>query len=231
MNQVDRDYELTMLKIAIDMNLDKSIAFTEEGLTSLESNRDRFVWELATKFYSQSGHKADFCLVRDVVNSWIESKKVQLANVRWAEEEKAWQIAAEENRRVAEQKVCLNAEEKARICARTLLLEEINKFAEQIANNKGNGQAVNYILKYLGNRKVGIFFKLQIIITEQLSVEENTVNLESDIRSDLGADSLDAVELVMALEEEFDIEIPDEAAEQITTVEQAVDYIHYKLSA
>ena len=70
-----------------------------------------------------------------------------------------------------------------------------------------------------------VSFKLQIIITEQLSVEENTVNLESDIRSDLGADSLDTVELVMALEEEFDTEIPDEEAEKITTVQSAIDYI------
>lgn len=230
MERVNRDYELTMLKIATDIYLNKLVAFTEEGLKSLESNRDRFVWELATKFYSQSGHKADFCLLRDVVNCWIESKKVQLANMRRAEEEKARQIAAEANRRIVEEKARLYAEEKARTCARTLLLEEIDKFAEQIANNKGN-EEVSYTINYLGNRKVGIFFKLHKILTEYLNLGENTVDLESNLRSDLGADSLDAVELMMALEEEFNIEIPDEAAEQITTVEQAVNYIHYKLSA
>ena len=66
------------------------------------------------------------------------------------------------------------------------------------------------------------------IVVEQLEVEESEVKAESNFVNDLGADSLDTVELVMALEEEFDIEIPDEAAEGITTVQQAVDYIKEK---
>ncbi len=63
------------------------------------------------------------------------------------------------------------------------------------------------------------------IVAEQLGVNEADVKNESSFVNDLGADSLDTVELVMALEEEFDIEIPDEDAEKITTVQQAVDYI------
>ena len=70
-----------------------------------------------------------------------------------------------------------------------------------------------------------IFERVKKIVVEQLEVEENTVNTEASFANDLGADSLDTVELVMALEEEFDIEIPDEAAEQIDTVGKAVDYI------
>ncbi|MGI2904045.1 acyl carrier protein [Tolypothrix sp. VBCCA 56010] len=73
-------------------------------------------------------------------------------------------------------------------------------------------------------------YKIKNIIAEQLSVEADTITLSSNFIQDLGADSLDAVELVMALEEEFDIEIPDEAAEKITTVQQAVDYISKKVS-
>ena len=64
------------------------------------------------------------------------------------------------------------------------------------------------------------------IVVEQLSVKKEEVNLESSFVDDLGADSLDTVELVMALEEEFNCEIPDEEAEKITTVEQAIDYIN-----
>jgi acyl carrier protein len=64
------------------------------------------------------------------------------------------------------------------------------------------------------------------IVVEQLGVKEEEVNLESSFVDDLGADSLDTVELVMALEEEFNCEIPDEEAEKITTVEQAIDYIN-----
>ena len=63
------------------------------------------------------------------------------------------------------------------------------------------------------------------IIVEQLGVKEEEVTSEASFVDDLGADSLDTVELVMALEEEFKIEIPDEDAEKITTVQHAIDYI------
>ncbi len=64
------------------------------------------------------------------------------------------------------------------------------------------------------------------IVVEQLGVKEEEVNASSSFVDDLGADSLDTVELVMALEEEFECEIPDEEAEKITTVQQAIDYIN-----
>lgn len=67
------------------------------------------------------------------------------------------------------------------------------------------------------------------IIVEQLGVKAEDVKLESSFVEDLGADSLDTVELVMALEEEFDTEIPDEEAEKISTVQSAVDYINANL--
>ena len=63
------------------------------------------------------------------------------------------------------------------------------------------------------------------IVAEQLGVEEAQVLTESSFMDDLGADSLDTVELVMALEEEFDLEIPDEDAEKIQTVNDAIEYI------
>ena len=63
------------------------------------------------------------------------------------------------------------------------------------------------------------------IVAEQLGVKGEEVKNESSFVDDLGADSLDTVELVMALEEEFETEIPDEEAEKITTVQQAIDYI------
>ena len=63
-------------------------------------------------------------------------------------------------------------------------------------------------------------------VAEQLGVKEEEVTNEASFIDDLGADSLDTVELVMALEEEFDCEIPDEQAEGITTVQQAIDYVN-----
>ena len=67
--------------------------------------------------------------------------------------------------------------------------------------------------------------RVKKIVAEQLGVSETDVKSESSFVDDLGADSLDTVELVMALEEEFETEIPDEQAEKITNVQQAVDYI------
>ncbi|MEC7993318.1 MAG: acyl carrier protein, partial [Pseudomonadota bacterium] len=66
--------------------------------------------------------------------------------------------------------------------------------------------------------------RVKKIVAEQLGVKEDEVSNESSFVDDLGADSLDTVELVMALEEEFDTEIPDEEAEQITTVQLAINY-------
>ena len=70
-----------------------------------------------------------------------------------------------------------------------------------------------------------VFEKVKGIIVEQLGVTEDTVTMEASFIDDLGADSLDIVELVMALEEEFDIEIPDSDAEKVVTVGDVVDYI------
>ena len=67
--------------------------------------------------------------------------------------------------------------------------------------------------------------KVKSIIVEQLGVDEEEVTPDASFVDDLGADSLDTVELVMALEEEFETEIPDDDAEKITTVQQAIDYI------
>ena len=67
--------------------------------------------------------------------------------------------------------------------------------------------------------------RVKKIVAEQLGVNEADIKNESSFVDDLGADSLDTVELVMALEDEFETEIPDEEAEKITTVQQAIDYV------
>ncbi len=68
--------------------------------------------------------------------------------------------------------------------------------------------------------------RVKKIVVDQLGVKAEEVTTEASFVDDLGADSLDTVELVMALEEEFECEIPDEEAEKITTVQQAIDYIN-----
>jgi acyl carrier protein len=76
-----------------------------------------------------------------------------------------------------------------------------------------------------GNFMAAVDEKVKQIIVEQLGVEESEVTPNASFVDDLGADSLDTVELVMAFEEAFDIEIPDEDAEKIRTVQDAIDYI------
>ena len=70
-----------------------------------------------------------------------------------------------------------------------------------------------------------VFEKVREIVAEQLGISEDEIKLETNFVDDLGADSLDIVELIMALEEEFDMEIPDADAEKVVTVGDVVDYI------
>ncbi len=71
-----------------------------------------------------------------------------------------------------------------------------------------------------------VFERVKQVIVDQLGVDEEIVTMEASFKDDLGADSLDIVELVMAVEEEFDVEFPDEDAEKIETVGDAVNYIN-----
>jgi len=93
-------------------------------------------------------------------------------------------------------------------------------------------------LQYRGRKKIFLYLweeisvmssveeRVKKIVIEQLGVKEDEVTTSASFVDDLGADSLDTVELVMALEEEFETEIPDEEAEKITTVQQAIDYVN-----
>ena len=76
---------------------------------------------------------------------------------------------------------------------------------------------------------VGTEEKVKKIVMDHLGIEESKISLDSKFIDDLGADSLDTVELVMAFEEKFDLEIPDDAAETILTVQNAVDFIDNKI--
>lgn len=88
----------------------------------------------------------------------------------------------------------------------------------------------SYILIFGGiilsnTQQLDIFKKVQSIVADQLGVDIKTVTLEAKFAEDLGADSLDTVELVMAIEDKFSIEIPDEDAEKISTLQEAVNFI------
>lgn len=74
-----------------------------------------------------------------------------------------------------------------------------------------------------------VFDRIKTIIVDQLGIDENKITPEASFIDDLGADSLDMVELIMAIEEEFEIEVPEEEAENITTVSDAMNYISSKI--
>jgi acyl carrier protein len=78
------------------------------------------------------------------------------------------------------------------------------------------------------SQETDVFERVKKVVSEQLTVDAEQIKPDSTFIEDLGADSLDIVELVMAFEEEFDIEIPDEAAEKILSVQDAVNYINEK---
>lgn len=77
----------------------------------------------------------------------------------------------------------------------------------------------------MGKRESAIEAKIKEIIAEQLGIRESEIQTQANFLEELGADSLDIVELIMAMEEEFDLEIPDEEAERILTVHNAVNYV------
>ncbi len=208
MSEVDKGYELKVLKIIINKYLDETVSDTSEGLQSLEVNCDQIVWELATKIYSQSGHKVEFSIVRDVIDSRIRTIEAELEVVHQVVEENAHRVAEEKVRRAAEVARWTAAEEAR-------LRDQMTPVLERLGGDEA---------------KVKVFVKVRAIVSEQLGVGESAVDLGSRFY-ELGADSLNAVALMMALEEEFDIEIPDEEAEEASEVKEVVDLIYGKLSA
>ena len=199
MSASSNDYELNVLKMMVNKYLEEITSVTEESLRELEVNCDQVVWNLATKIYSQSGHKIDLSIVRDVVNSRTQVIKYKLV----AEAEQKARKAAEEASRIAIQEG-IEAEKKAQKAA-----EEASRIAIQEAQLCAQMES---ILAELGGNtiKAQVFMKVRTIISDQFSVDENEVILSSHLSNDLGVDDwYEFMKLFVALEEEFDIEISD----------------------
>ncbi len=232
MSADDRAYELDILKKVINTYLDKTVPVTEKGLNSLVSKHDETVWKIATKIYSESGHKVEFSLVRDIVNSHIEVLKMHVATEKAAAYKRLQCQKVEEAQRVAQEAQQAIEAEK---CKQNRLIELAKKLDES-----GRDKSMSEL-----------FVKVLDIVSEQLSVDElDKVTLTSHICNDLGADELDTVELAMALEEAFDfnIEIPEDILGSVKkwppsfrynsfgdsdpvacTVGELLDYIHKQI--
>lgn len=235
----DKNYETYILKQVINNYLDKILSTNEENaLNTLLSQCDDLVWKIVTEIYSQSGHKIEFSLVRDVANSRIEPLKIRIADqkveqARLKARKKAKSIELSARRAEAEEECKrrekawkAKAEEECKRREEALRVEAERRKAREEARQQSTTEAqIKAIEKALqAENKTGflesggdvhifeMFLKIKEIIIEHLEVESDCVALDSNIFINLGADSVDAMELVMALEDEFNIEISDEIA-------------------
>lgn len=217
----EKAYELHILKKAINTCIDENLPLTEDGLNILIHQSDELVWEVAKKIYTQSGYKVEFSLIRDIIISRIEPLKTHLMDKKVEEERRkvAWiagQKAAEEKRRAEEhRRAALLAAQKAE--EEALKQEQLNTLGDQLEASGRN------------RNMAALFSKIRGMVGEQLSVDSADVKLEASFANDLGADELDIPQLVMAFEDEFDLEIPDCDSETLSIVGNFVDYIYEQL--
>jgi acyl carrier protein len=123
-----------------------------------------------------------------------------------------------------------NLEEQIQLQKKKRVKEEQIEEENRIKEEK-RLECIASILGISEEKTLFYYPKVRSIVSETLSVEEEHVTLKTDFRNDLNADSLDAVQLIMTIEEAFDIEIPDEAAEDIRNLEELIGYVIYKSSA
>jgi acyl carrier protein len=199
---MDKDYELTVFTQVINKHLDEIIFVTEESLKYLITNRDQVVYDLATKIYTQSGHKVELAIIRDIVNSRTED-----LSYKFVAEQKSIQDEAhrKEQKRFQEQ-------ERLRLTKQEYFEQE-HILREKFEGNKS---------------KVLIFIKVQKIFCEVLSIRESYIDLEFNLFDELGNNSIAFLETIFALEEGFDIKISDEDSDNFGVMQEIVNYIHQK---
>ena len=229
MNEDSKNYEMQILAMMINQYLDDMVSLSEEKLNQLEANRDQIVWDLATRIYKESGHKVEFHIIRNLINSRIEVMRYQLFFSK---------SSLLESKRIDEEKAMKIAEEKANAIINDKKIDDTEKITilQELAGDE---------------RKLAIFIKVQEIISYQLEVEKSEIHIDdelfylqsssyssysfytssssfdswSDLLSNWGGDELDTLELIMTLEEEFDLELSDEKCQEFTTVKKLVDYL------
>jgi len=232
MNEDSKNYEMQILAMMINQYLDDMVSLSEEKLNQLEANRDQIVWDLATRIYKESGHKVEFHIIRNLINSRIEVMRYQLFFSK---------SSLLESKRIDEEKAMKIAEQKANAIINDKKIDDTEKITSQE-----------------NERQLAIFIKVQEIISNQLEVEKSQIHIEdelfylkskgnvgsyssyssysfytssssfdiwSDLLSNWGGDELDTLELIMTLEEEFDLELSDEKCQEFTTVKKLVDYL------
>lgn len=228
MNEDSKNYEMQILAMMINQYLDDMVSLSEEKLNQLEANCDQIVWDLATRIYKESGHKVEFHIIRNLINSRIEVMRYQLFFSK---------SSLLESKRIDEEKAMKIAEQKANAIINDKKIDDTEKITilQELAGDE---------------RKLAIFIKVQEIISYQLEVEKSEIHIDdelfylqsssyssysfytssssfdswSDLLSNWGGDELDTIDLIMALEEEFELEL-EEKCQEFTTVKKLVDYL------
>ena len=224
MNEDSKNYEMQILAMMINQYLDDMVSLSEEKLNQLEANCDQIVWDLATRIYKESGHKVEFHIIRNLINSRIEVMRYQLFFSK---------SSLLESKRIDEEKAMKIAEQKANAIINDKKIDDTEKITSQE-----------------NERQLAIFIKVQEIISDQLEVEKSEIHIDdelfylqsssyssysfytssssfdswSDLLSNWGGDELDTIDLIMALEEEFELEL-EEKCQEFTTVKKLVDYL------
>jgi len=230
MNEDSKNYEMQILAMMINQYLDDMVSLSEEKLNQLEANCDQIVWDLATRIYKESGHKVEFHIIRNLINSRIEVMRYQLFFSK---------SSLLESKRIDEEKAMKIAEQKANAIINDKKIDDTKKITSQE-----------------NERQLAIFIKVQEIISDQLEVEKSEIHIDDELfylqsaervssyssysfysscssfgfgrnsclLSNWGGDELDTIDLIMALEEEFELEL-EEKCQEFTTVKKLVDYL------
>jgi acyl carrier protein len=230
MNEDSKNYEMQILAMMINQYLDDMVSLSEEKLNQLEANCDQIVWDLATRIYKESGHKVEFHIIRNLINSRIEVMRYQLFFSK---------SSLLESKRIDEEKAMKIAEQKANAIINDKKIDDTEKITSQE-----------------NERQLAIFIKVQEIISDQLEVEKSEIHIDDELfylqsaervssyssysfysscssfgfgrnsclLSNWGGDELDTIDLIMALEEEFELEL-EEKCQEFTTVKKLVDYL------
>lgn len=189
MNVVNRDYESQMIEMAINKYLDETISVTEEDLKRLRDNRDQTVWDLTARIYVEIGYKVKLITVRDIVNDRIEAIKCQLDRHQHPAIEATYPVI---------QQQC-----KAEIDLQDM--EEDVDFHSKVTSALG---------KFGGDKnKAKVFVRVRKVISYCLEVDESMINSDCHMSNHLNMDELDLTQILLQLEEEFDIELPDESVD------------------
>lgn len=216
------NYKLEILEYAVNQSIDLLLPNNSENALSIilyQSNE--VAWKVATEIYTKGGHQIDFLFIRDLLDLRIKPLRNKIAEeVKIRAELEAQRLAREiEEERVRNEKKAEKAKIKAKLevqrqtrkAEEERIRKEKEAEEEKIRNQKEETRQkkLEEFSKLYPNVSIDIFVKIEAIIVEQLLVEEEEVTMDADLTSNLGANELDIEELITALEEEFDIEIPD----------------------